>query len=188
MNIEPELIAACIKRERRAEYEMYKRTYSYLMSICIRYASQEDEAKEVLNMGFLKILTNLNRYAVEIPFKRWIRKIMINTLIDEFRKKKGHQKHIEYVEKYIDTCDSSDINDAVSRLNANEVHYLINKLPPMSKQVFNLYVIDGFSHKEIAQMLGFAEGTSKWHLSSSKQKLQEMIARELSPIKISKCI
>lgn len=188
MNIEPELIVACINRERRAEYEMYKRTYSYLMSICIRYTLKEDEAKEALNLGFLKILNNLKKYSPEIPFKRWIRKIMVNTLIDEFRKKKGHHQHIEYVEEYSDSSHTAEINDGILRMNADEIYVLINKLPPMSKQVFNMYIIDGFTHKEIAEMLGFAEGTSKWHLSFSKQRLQEMILKELSSIKISRCI
>jgi RNA polymerase sigma-70 factor (ECF subfamily) len=188
MTIEPELIVACIKRERRAEYELYKRTYSYLMSICIRYTLKEDEAKEALNLGFLKILNNLNRYSPEIPFKRWIRKIMVNTLIDEFRKKKAHQQHIEYVEEYFDNADTAEMNEGILRMNADEIHALINQLPPMSKQVFNMYILDGFTHKEIAEMLGIAEGTSKWHLSFSKQKLQQMISHEMSSIKISRCI
>ncbi|MGZ4089519.1 MAG: RNA polymerase sigma factor, partial [Bacteroidia bacterium] len=86
MNIQPELINECINRERRAEYAMYKATYSYLMSICIRYTRNSDKAKEILNMGFLKILDNLEKYRPEVPFKTWIRRIMINTLIDEYRK------------------------------------------------------------------------------------------------------
>jgi RNA polymerase sigma-70 factor (ECF subfamily) len=86
MNIQPQLIALCIKRDRRAEYELYKQVYSYLMSICMRYAKDRDMASENLNNGYLKILKNLTSYKPEVPFKAWIRRIMINTLIDEYRK------------------------------------------------------------------------------------------------------
>ncbi|HWY35659.1 MAG TPA: sigma-70 family RNA polymerase sigma factor [Nitrosopumilaceae archaeon] len=184
MDIQLELITACINRERRAEYEMYKKTYSYLMSICIRYTSSEEEAKEALNTGFLKILNNLNKYRPEVPFKRWIRKVMINILIDEYRKEKKHHSHIEYVGEYIETANHSEMNEAFLKINAAQIHAFINKLPPTSKEVFNLYAIDGFSHKEIAEMIGFSEGTSKWHLSFSRQRLKEMITKLVSPGKI----
>ncbi len=82
MNIQPTLIASCIKRDRKAEYELYKSTYSYLMSICLRYTKDKDMASETLNIGFMKILKNLEKYNLDIPFKVWIRKIMVNTLID----------------------------------------------------------------------------------------------------------
>src|SRR3954471_12127407 len=103
MEIQPELIIACINGERKAEYELYKVTYSYLMSICIRYTRNADKAKEVLNMGFLKILTNLDKYNAGVPFKPWIRKVMINTLINEYKKEKIHYENIKYVEEYYET-------------------------------------------------------------------------------------
>ena len=94
MNIELELITACINHERKAEYELYKITYSYLMGVCFRYTNSREEAEENLNIGFLKILKNLDKYKPEIPFKVWIRKVMINILIDEFRKEKKHKAGI----------------------------------------------------------------------------------------------
>lgn len=176
MNIQPDLITACINRERRAEYALYKATYSYLMSISIRYTRDSDKAKEILNMGFLKILGNLERYKPEIPFKTWIRRIMINTLIDEYRREKKHSQNLEYVEEYYDTTGYAELNDALGRIEAKHIYAMIAKLPPASQQVFNLYVIDGFSHKEIGEMLGISEGTSKWHLNASREKLKEMLA------------
>src|SRR5687767_9544623 len=98
MDIQQKLITACINGERKAEYELYKVTYSYLMSICIRYTRNQDRAKEVLNIGFLKILSNLGKYNSEIPFKPWIRKVMINTLINEYKKEKVHYSNMQYVE------------------------------------------------------------------------------------------
>lgn len=185
MNVELDLITACINRERRAEYELYKITYRYLMSICIRYANGQEEAKEMLNIGFLKVLSNLEKYKPEVPFKAWIRKVMVNTLIDEYRKEKRHSQHIEYVEEYHETGDHANTNAVMEKMNVEELHSLIKLLPPMSQKVFNLYVIDGFGHKEIAQLLGMTEGTSKWHLNSSREKLKEMLQKFVSPYKIA---
>ena len=109
MKVELDLITACLNKERRAEYELYKETYGYLMSICYRYVNSTEEAKEMLNIGFLKVLTNLDKYKPEIPFKMWIRRIMINTLIDEYRKKKLHNERVQYVESYIETPDLSEL-------------------------------------------------------------------------------
>jgi RNA polymerase sigma factor (sigma-70 family) len=177
MNIELDLLTACIKSERKAEYELYKMTYSYLMSICFRYTNSRDEAEEMLNIGFLKILKNLDKYKPEIPFKLWIRRVMINILIDEFRKKKRHQETIEYVEEYYETGDHADQNAAISKMNVEQIHALITQLPPMSQKVFNLFVIDGFSHKEIADLLKMSEGTSKWHLNFSRTRLKELLTQ-----------
>ena len=181
MNIELDLITACINRERRAEYELYKLTYRYLMSICIRYTRNKEEAEDCLNIGFLKILQNLNKYKVEVPFKAWIRKVMVNSLIDNYRKQKKRQEQIKYIENYIETSDFADVNNALTKMNTEQIHTMIKQLPPTSQQVFNLYAIDGFAHKEIAEMLDMSEGTSKWHLSFSRQQLKEMIANTVSP-------
>lgn len=179
MNIQPQLIALCIKRDRKAEYELYKNTYSYLMSICLRYIKDKDMASEVLNTGFLKILTNLEKYNLAIPFKVWIRKIMVNTLIDEYRKTKREKERITYVEEYYDSSDYSETNEALSRINCEQIYELIGQLPEATKQVFNLYVIDGYAHKEIGEMLGISEGTSKWHLSNARQKLKEQLEKNI---------
>src|SRR5688572_22086460 len=116
MNIQPQLIASCIRHERKAEYELYRLSYSYLMSICMRYARDRDRAAEMLNMGYMKILTNLHTYRPEVPFKAWIRRIMVNTLIDEYRKLKREKEKVTYVEEYYDNSDFSEVNEAVSKL------------------------------------------------------------------------
>ena len=177
MNVELDLITACLNKERRAESELYKITYSYLMSICYRYVNSTEDAKEMLNIGFLKILTHLDKYKPEVPFKFWIRRIMINTLIDEYRKKKIHDERIQYVENYVETADYSELNPVLARMDADQINNLIKKLPPTSQKVFNLFVVDGYSHKEIAGMLSMSEGTSKWHVNFSKERLKEMILK-----------
>ena len=175
MNIQPQLIALCIKQDRKAEYELYKLTYSYLMGICMRYSRDKDSASESLNMGFLKILKNLATYKPEIPFKAWIRRVMVNTLIDEYRKNKREREKVTYVQEYYDSSDFSDVNEALSRINYNQLLVQINLLPEATKKVFNLFAIDGYSHKEIGEMLTISEGTSKWHLNAARQKLKEYI-------------
>ena|SRR5687767_4863997 len=175
MDIQPELITACLKGERKAEYELYKSCFSYLMSICIRYTRNEDKAKEVLNIGFHRILMNLSKYKREAPFKPWARKVIINTLINEFKKEKVHHENIQYVETYYDNSDYSAMNEAVNKIDASQIYAFIEKLPPASQQVFNLYFIDGYKHREIAEMLGITEGTSKWHLNHAREKLKVML-------------
>ncbi|MDP1802602.1 MAG: RNA polymerase sigma factor [Bacteroidota bacterium] len=179
MNITPELIAMCVKQDRRAEYELYKVSYSYLMSICMRYNKDKDTASEILNMGFLKILRNIGTYKTEIPFKVWIRRIMVNTLIDEYRKQKREKERVSYVDEYYDSSDYADVNDALSNISCKQIYDEINKLPQATKQVFNLYVIDGYSHKEVGEMLGISEGTSKWHLNAAREKLKEQIGKNI---------
>ncbi len=175
MKVETEIITACIGKDEKAEYELYRLTYGYLMSICMRYATDREEAREMLNLGFFKILTNLKKYQLETSFKSWIHKVMLNTLIDEYRKKKVHKEHVKYVESYEEIEDCAEVNSALVKMDVEQIHALIIKLPPVSRKVFNLYAIDGFSHKEIAGLLGISEGTSRWHLNFSRNKLQEMI-------------
>ena len=185
MNIELDLLTACIRRERKAEYELYRLSYGYLMSICYRYVNSQEEAREMLNQGFLKILYNLDKYRPEVPFKNWARRVMINVLIDEYRKEKRHHQVIQYVEEYYETQDYSGLNEALVKMNVDQIHSLIMKLPPVSQKVFNLYVVDGYSHKEIGNLLNISEGTSKWHLNCSRTKLKEMIQKFISHLKVA---
>jgi RNA polymerase sigma-70 factor (ECF subfamily) len=178
MNIDIDLITACINRERKAQYELYKLTYRYLMSICVRYTSSYEEAQEALNTGFLKILNNMDKYRSHIPFKTWIRKVIVNVLIDEYRKDKKYKETIQYTADYKESPDLAQLNGAISKMDVEVIHKMIMKLPPMSQKVFNLYVIDGFDHKEISELLGISEGTSKWHLHASREQLKDMLSKE----------
>lgn len=175
MNIQPQLLALCMKHDRKAEYELYKLSYSYLMSICMRYSKDKDTASEILNMGYLKILKNLSTYNPQIPFKAWIRRIMVNTLIDEYRKNKREKERVTYVEEYFDSSDFSEVNEALGKISYNQLLEQINLLPEATRKVFNLFAIDGYSHKEIGELLTISEGTSKWHLNAARQKLKEYI-------------
>jgi len=179
MNIEIDLITACVRKERKAQYDLYKLVYSYLMSICVRYTHSYEEANEALNSGFLKILNNMEKYKIDIPFKAWIRKIMVNVLIDEFRKQEREKVNQKVAMDYADTTPLVALNNAIAKMDAERIHKLITELSPISQQVFNLFVIDGFEHKEIADMLGITEGTSKWHLHNSREQLKEKLAKAM---------
>jgi RNA polymerase sigma-70 factor (ECF subfamily) len=175
MDIQPDLIHKCLKSDRKAEYELYRLCYGYLMSICVRYTHQEGKAKEVLNLGFYKILKNLDKYNTASAFKPWARKVMINTLINEFKKQKIHYGNMVYVENYYDDDNYTEMNEAITKSNAREIYDFIAKLPPASQQVFNLYFVDGYKHREIAELLSISEGTSKWHLNNAKELLKQML-------------
>lgn len=144
----------------------------------MRYCKDKDNASEMLNVAYLKILTNLKTYKPEVPFKAWIRKITVNTLIDEYRKNKRQREQVTYVEEYYDSNDYSDVNEALSKISCAQIYKLINQLPNATKEVFNLYVIDGYNHREISELLGISEGTSKWHLSEARQKLKQKIEQQ----------
>jgi RNA polymerase sigma-70 factor (ECF subfamily) len=184
MKVETEIITACISKDVRAEEELYRLTYSYLISICLRYTNSREEAREMLNIGFFRILTNLKKYKLETSFKAWIHKVMVNVLIDDYRKRKIQKERIQYIESYDEIDEDTEVNSALVKMDVEQIHALIMQLPPVSQKVFNLYAIDGFSHKEIGDMLGISEGTSRWHLNFSRQRLQEMIIKVNASFKL----
>jgi RNA polymerase sigma factor (sigma-70 family) len=187
MNIEQQLIEECIDGNRKAQNEFYKLLYPYLMSICIRYARNSDKAKENLNIGFFKILKYLKNYRINEPLKPWIRTVMINSLVREYKKEKQNSLNLEYVEDYVDSAKYSEMNEIIGKINSEQIYRFIDMLPSSTRQVFNLYIIDGYRHSEIAEMMDFSEGNSKWHLNSAREKLKEMILNsERNSIQINK--
>lgn len=175
MDIQHTLIRACIEGDRRAEHQLFRITYSYLMSICIRYTGQPEKAQEVFNIGFYKILKGLRRYDPKSPFKPWIRTIMINALINEYKKEKIHYKTMRYVENYDEQKESPDINEGLEKFDAEYIYACIAQLPLATQHVFNLY-IDGYKHKDIAAMLDINESTSRWHVADAKVRLRDLIS------------
>lgn len=186
MNIDKTLLQACRNNDRKAQAQLYKSCFGLLMSVCIRYKNDESEARAVLNQGFLKILTNLDKYNPKVPFEAWIRRIMINTVIDEFRKYKKEKERIQYTDfTATDTFnDKVDYNTADQMFDAADVEYFVKKLPPVTQRVFNLYIVDGYAHKEIGKMLDMTEGTSKWHLSSARKRLKAMLKEAMEKEKV----
>ena len=175
------LLKDCIKGKRRAQFDLYKQCYPILMRVCRRYRKNEDEVAAMVNEGFLKILNNLKKYDPKTPFEAWIKRIMINTLIDDFRKNRKEKENTIYAEtqKLVVLGKALDYNEADRYFDAEHIKNIIHQLPVINKQIFNLHAIDGFSHKEIAAQFGFSEGTSKWYLSNARQQIKALLKKEM---------
>ena len=187
MNIGHSLISLCREGDRKAQYQLYKECFPLLMGVCNRYHQNKDDAMASLNQGFLKIVTKLDTYKEDIPFVAWARRIMINTIIDDFRKHKKYHElhHMTSFEDEYDHINWTAHNDAELSLDADAILHLIRELPPMTREVFNLYAIDGYTHKEIGEKLNIAPGTSKWHVSAARKELQPKIVQMLAQEKRS---
>ena len=180
MNIEERLIKQCIHGDRKAQLRLYDQCYSYMMSICIRYCRDKQEAGSRLNLAFLKVLQKLEQYDQIGSFKAWVSKITLRSIIDEFRSQQRHyQNHVYHGEINADNhWPHSELNQIVSDINLDHLLSLVQQLSFMDRQVFNLFAIDGYSHKEIAAMLNISEGTSKWHVHEARKKLRESLLKE----------
>lgn len=129
------------------------------------------EAKEVVNDGFMKVFAKINQYQQDAPFKGWLRKIMINASIDQYRKELKHQHHAA-----IELAASSSVQaEAITRLSHEELMQLVQQLSPAYRTVFNLYVIDGYTHEEIGKLIGISSGTSKSNLMKARENLRGML-------------
>jgi len=187
MKISNQLIKDCVRKDRKAQFQLYKSCFNLLMGICMRYKQDEQEAAEVLNVGFLKILNNLEKYKPETPFNAWIKRIMINTIIDDFRKNRKVRELIEYKDfsEEKNQIDFIDYSLADKVFDIEQLEAIIKQLPPVSQKVFNLFAIDGYGHREIGDLLGISDGTSKWHLSSARKKIKEMLQKSINSTKVS---
>lgn len=181
MEISKEILDGCKANKRKAQFLLYKQCYSILLSVCLRYESNKEDAEFLLNQGFLKIVTKIESYKGDRPFEAWIRRIMINTIIDDYRKHNKDRNIIQFKDILNDGTENEWVEYNVADLNfeAEELLGFIEKLPAESKKVFVLYAIDGYAHKEIAEMLDISDGTSKWHVSFARKKLRELIAQSI---------
>ena len=145
------------------------------MSICFRYVNNREDAQSIMNNGFLKIYTNIKKYNLEYDFKPWFKTIMVNTAINHVKKMKKFSSETE-LDHAISHPSSEDI---LSKINFDELIRTIQALSVGYRTVFNMYVLDGYKHEEIAERLGISVNTSKSNLSRAKAKLREMIANKM---------
>lgn len=186
MKVSEDVIQSCIKNDRKAQFKLYELCYSVLMSICLRYEHNKEDARFMLNIGFMKIVTNLEKCPGTESFEPWCRRIMINTMIDEYRAKKRMKEHIvfEEIETTLFEKKNVDVNLSELKFNAEELEMMVQSLPEDTRKVFNLFAIDGYPHQEIAEMLDIPLGTSKWHVSRARALLQDMIKNKASNSKV----
>lgn len=165
------LARACKGRDAIAQQRVFKKYYGLMLAVCIRYAPNREEARDMLQDGFVKIFEKIDQYDESYSFVAWMKRIMINTAIDQYRKNMRTPTSDDETVLLNESVDE----DAIASLGYQEILKLIQLLPKGYRTVFNLYVIEGYSHKEIADKLGVAEGTSKSQLNKAKKILQKKI-------------
>ncbi|MEO9211350.1 MAG: RNA polymerase sigma factor, partial [Ginsengibacter sp.] len=169
---ETDLIKGCINGDRQMQKLLYQQFSSKMYGICLRYSENTEDANDILQEGFIKVYKNLGKFRSEGSFEGWLRRIFVNTSIEHFRKK---VKFYNVTEVQENTIEDNNI-DALDSLATKDIMNMINQLSPGYKAVFNMHVIEGYSHKEIADILGITEGTSKSQLARSKGVLKKMLA------------
>ena len=174
-----DLIKGCLENDRRMQQELYNRFAPKMYGVCLRYTGNGDDAQDVLQDGFVKVFRKLDSFRSEGSFEGWIRRVFVNTAIEHFRRKHYMQPVTEREEN---TLESKTLT-ALDGLSEKDILKLVQQLAPGYRAVFNLYVVEGYSHKEIAEMLDITEGTSKSQLSRAKVILQDMIKQHTGIIR-----
>lgn len=169
------LVDGCRKGNHRAQRGLFKHFYSPMFYVCMRYAGSKEEAEDMLNEGFLKVFSNLDKYEDTGSFESWMKRVMINAALDYRRRFSVKVDTVELDAFAETTAVGFDVNAAVGKLSADEVIAMIQQLPPMTRTVFNLFVFEDFSHREIADQLNISEGTSAWHVNAARTRLKNAI-------------
>ena len=173
---ETDLIQGCISGNRQMQELLYQKYSSKMYGVCLRYSGNVEDANDLLQEGFIKIFKNLTKFRGEGSFEGWIRRIFVNTSIEHFRKK---VKLYNVSEVQENTIEDYNLN-ILDTLAEKDIISLVNELSPGYKAVFNMHVIEGYSHKEIADILGINEGTSKSQLARAKGVLKKSVEKRLS--------
>ena len=167
------ILNGCLAGNRRDQELLYRRHAAKLYAVCLQYSGNDDEAKDILQEGFIKIFENLGHYKHEGSFEGWMRRITVNTALEKFRSKHNLYR-VDDIDMIPEPVAEPDDND-YSGLEANDLLNIIRELPPKYRMVFNLYAIEGYSHKEISKMANISEGTSKSNLSRARNILQRRV-------------
>lgn len=173
MYTEEEIIAGCKQGKALFQEKLYQLYSRRMMAVCVRYTSSRFEAEDIFHEAFVKAFKSINSYNGG-SFEGWMRRIFVNTAINHYHKNKKYQEQLDYSTIEENTASGEDI---VSQINSQELLLLINQLPEGYRVIFNLYVIEGYNHREIADMLGIAEGTSKSQLAKAKSHLKKTLLK-----------
>ncbi len=171
---EQELVRQCKSGNLKYQELLYKQFYGYAMGIGLRYSYNRDDALEVVNDAFIKVFNTIKSFDDQLPFKPWLRKVIVNTAIDLRRKNLRHLAEADLDEAVFIATPAL----AVSNLNANDILTMLNLLPEVNRLVFNLYEIDGYNHEEIGTMLNIAASSSRVYLGRAKERLRKIILQQ----------
>jgi RNA polymerase sigma-70 factor (ECF subfamily) len=172
---EKELITACKRQNRKAQKLLFDRFSPTMLGVCRRYVKNLEEAEDVMVEGFFKVLTKIDMYSGEGSFEGWIRRIMINESLMHLRKV-NHFRYTEEIDANIDLPEDPTI---LEEMAAQEIIELMDELPTGYRTVFNLYVVEGYKHREIAEELGISINTSKSQLILAKKRMEELVANKI---------
>ncbi|MGL4411993.1 MAG: RNA polymerase sigma factor [Bacteroidales bacterium] len=171
---EQELIEAVRRNDRAAQRQLYDRFSPKMYSICLRYMENRDDAADMLQEGFIKVFTSIERFSNLGSFEGWMRRIFVNVCLENIRQTNILRQGVPIEEsEVIEDYDHS----VLDRMSADELMVLISEMPPGFRTIFNLFAIEGYSHKEIAEMLGIAEASSRSQFTRAKRYLQERVKR-----------
>jgi RNA polymerase sigma-70 factor (ECF subfamily) len=180
-----EIIAGCIENKRKSQEQLFKLFYGKMMGVCMRYHRDQDDAQEILQLGFIKVFDKLEGYDHTGSFEGWMRRIFANTCIDAIRKSKKDPIRTENDEDFVleteNTIEAKEDFELTS-IKAEVAMQAIESLSPAYRTVFNMYVIEEYTHKEIGEILGISEGTSKSNLSKAKMNLKKILKEKFTTI------
>jgi RNA polymerase sigma-70 factor (ECF subfamily) len=167
------LIESCKNNDREAQYRLYNLLSGKMFAVCLRYAKHREAAEDLLQEGFVKVFMHIDKFRGEGSFEGWVRRIIVNTAVEHYRRstKMYPMVNVEDVNREISWTDTGD------DLELEDLMNMINKLSQGYKTIFNLYVVEGYSHKEIAEMLEISEGTSKSQLARARYLLMDMVKK-----------
>jgi RNA polymerase sigma-70 factor, ECF subfamily len=166
------IIKGCLANNQQSQNLLYKTFYGFVKSICLRYSASQDEAKDMMQTGFLKVFLNIEKYNPEFPFTVWLRTVIVNNALSHNR---DHKKHTE-TERIDEAYDILTINeDLLESIAAEEIIELVQKLSPSYRNAFMLHAVDGYSHKEIADLLQINEVSSRTNYMKARFKLQSLL-------------
>lgn len=168
------LVRDCIANNRKAQEILFREFYAFAMQTAMRYSRDESDAADILSNAFIKIFKYLHHFDPKKgSLHAWIKKIVVNEGLDQIKSRERFSENVE-----LETVEEPAIdNSALQKMGVDELMELIQKLPPATHAVFVLYAVDGYTHKEIADQLEISEGTSKWHLSEARKKLQQALLK-----------
>lgn len=172
-NDEKLLVEGCLQGKRESQQQFYRKYASKMFGVCLGYAKDRDEAKDILQEGFIKVFSSLSKFKMEGSLEGWVRRIIVNTAVDYYRKSLKERD-------FIDIDHAHGLPSEVSvlqRMEAKEILKLIDKLPEGARIIFNLYVVEGYTHNEIGEMLGINPGTSKSQFARARSLLQVWVTR-----------
>ncbi len=176
---EQEIIQGCKAHDRKVQAYLYKARYSDYLKICLRYAPTYEDAEQLLNDAFYKIFTRVGQYDNSGSFEGWMKRVLINTCLDGLKTAiKKNRDNVELDETHLDDTMPSNFSDVLQQINFKELVLLIQKLPAPYRAAFNLYVFEGYSHREIAEGLQVKEGTSHWYVNQAREWLKKKLSSQ----------